>query len=287
MSPQVLRLRNGGLGFLLAAFLAAASIHPVSAASPFQSAADGQAIFQARCTGCHTIGGGTLVGPDLKGVTQQRDLQWLTNFISAPDKVLASGDPIATALLKQFNNVAMPNLGLTPDQVSAVIAYLQTQGGAAGTPAPAQTPTPGPAGDPDRGHALFVHRIHFRGGGPPCMGCHSIDSVGILGGGVMGPNLTPAFAKYGDAGLAAALANIAWPVMKPIYGAHPLTPQEQADLRAFLQAESGQPQASTLVPVIVLSLSGFFAAMIVIGFVWRRRLHGVRRRLVEGSRTEN
>jgi len=302
-------LRIGLKGLWLAAFLAAlrstqclrtvqaaslAVAVPLAWAAPLpQSAADGQAIFNDQCAGCHTIGAGKLVGPDLKGVTQQRDLQWLARFIAEPDKVLASGDPIAAALLQQFGNVPMPNRGLSEKQVAAVIAYLEVQSGAATAPQP--TPIESlPAGDAGRGSpwptvrgrgkALFMGNVHFSSDGPPCMGCHSIGSVGALGGGVLGPDLTNALAKYGDAGLAAALASIPWPTMKPVYADHALAVQEQADLRAFIQAESGRPRANTEAPVLVLSLAGFFAAMILAGILGRKRLRGVRRPLVERAR---
>jgi mono/diheme cytochrome c family protein len=177
--------------------------------------------------------------------------------------------------------VLMPNLGLSQDQVAALVAYLGAPGGAT-APAPL-TPLP-PAGDPARGKALFTGDVDFGSHGPPCLGCHSIDRVGVLGGGVMGPDLTQAFASYGAEGLAAALANIPFPTMEPIYTRHPLTPEEQADLWAFLQAESGQQQANAGLlegVILALSLGGFAVAMAMAGLLWRRRLRGVRRPLVE------
>jgi len=276
MSPQARGLQKAMAGFLLAAFLVALFAQLAWTAPPAQSAADGKAIFDGKCAGCHSIGGGRLVGPDLKGVTALRDRDWLARFIAEPDNVLAAGDPIAVALLQEFNNMQMPNLGLSQEQVAAVIAYLEAPGGA-----PTPSPTAGlAAGDPDRGEALFMGDVHFQSGGPPCMGCHSIDNAGILGGGTMGPNLTQAFARYGDAGLASALANIPFPTMKPIYADHPLTPEEQADLHAYIQAAASQPQTNRELLVLALSLAGFVAAMIAIGIIWRRRLRGVRRPLV-------
>jgi mono/diheme cytochrome c family protein len=282
MTPSIRRLRYGVIGLLLVALLIALSGGLASAAPPLQSTADGQAIFQAQCAACHTIGGGVLVGPDLKGIAQQRDPAWLARFIAQPSKLLAEGDPTAAALLQQFNNVKMPDLGLTQAQVASIIAYLEAQGGGTGTPQPTQPLTATlPAGDSKRGENLFLGIAHLQAGGPPCMGCHSIDKAGLLGGGVLGPNLTGASAKYGDAGLAAALANIPFPTMKPIFAKWPLAPEEQADLRAFLEAEAGQPQANTEWLVLGLSLAGLFGAMIVIWFLWRHRLQGVRRPLLK------
>ncbi|MDP2661500.1 MAG: cytochrome c, partial [Dehalococcoidia bacterium] len=165
------------------------------------SAEDGQAIFQQKCAACHTIGGGDLAGPDLKGVTARRDREWLTRWISAPDKMLAEKDPIATELLKKYNNMAMPNMGVSEAAVAAMLTYLGAQSGTA--PAPGQ-PQPAPAtpGNPATGEALFVGATPLHNGGPPCMACHSIAGIGALGGGALGPDLTQTFDKYGNAGMA-------------------------------------------------------------------------------------
>lgn len=85
----------------------------------------GQTIFETQCMACHTIGAGDRVGPDLQGVTERRDEDWLARWIAEPDLVLAEGDPTAIELLAEFNNVPMPNLQLSTDDVQHVIAYLE------------------------------------------------------------------------------------------------------------------------------------------------------------------
>lgn len=107
----------------------------VEARPPQQTPEEGKTLFEQKCTSCHTIGSGKLVGPDLKGVTTRREPQWLARWIREPDKVLAAGDPIATQLLKEYSNIPMPNLALTDPQVEALIAYLKTaESPAAATP---------------------------------------------------------------------------------------------------------------------------------------------------------
>lgn len=81
-------------------------------------------VFQTRCVGCHTIGKGDLVGPDLAGVTTRRDSAWLRRYLYEPDQMLTDGDPIAAALFAKYRRLRMPNLGLNDEDVQAVLAYL-------------------------------------------------------------------------------------------------------------------------------------------------------------------
>lgn len=256
-------------------------------AGPFtQSAMDGQALFQEKCTACHTIGQGDKVGPDLKDVTLRRDRAWLTRWLSVPDQMVAQGDPIATQLLQKYNMVQMPNFQLTDNQVASLIAYLETQVGAAPAPQPSQPqPVPAvPAGDPLTGKAMFTGVIRFQNGGPPCMGCHSIAGIGALGGGALGPDLTPAFNKYGAAGLANVLATVPFPTMNAVWSQHPLTAEEQANLAAFLQQASvSQRPAEAAGQLAGLAVGGAALLLVLAQLYWRRRLTAVRRPLVARS----
>jgi len=97
-----------------------------------KSAEKGEALFKEKgCTGCHTIGGGKLTGPDLAGVTERREEQWLREWIKSPDKMVMS-DPIAQGLLKEYF-VPMPNQGLTDEEVEEVIIYLKYEGSKKGS----------------------------------------------------------------------------------------------------------------------------------------------------------
>jgi protein SCO1/2 len=87
----------------------------------------GQALFIKTCGSCHTIGKGDRVGPDLLGVTTRRNRGWITKYIAAPDKMRAQGDPIALDLRDRYPTVRMPNLQLSEDDASDVIAYLDAQ----------------------------------------------------------------------------------------------------------------------------------------------------------------
>jgi protein SCO1/2 len=87
----------------------------------------GKNLFQARgCFGCHTVGKGKLAGPDLAGVTDKRDSEWLKKWLKAPDEMMGS-DPTAQELLKEYKNVKMPNLKLKDDEVESLMHYLAAE----------------------------------------------------------------------------------------------------------------------------------------------------------------
>lgn len=144
------------------------------------------------------------------------------------------------------------------------------------------------AGNVENGRDLFMGYAHFEHEGPPCMGCHSVGENGILGGGAMGPNLTNVSNHRSESEILGVLTNagtVTSPVMQPIYSEYPLTAEEQADLLAFMKASVGQPESDKEFLVIGISLGGFVAAVLVLGFIYRGRLRGVRRALVEKATT--
>ncbi|GEM_PF-179784 len=84
----------------------------------------GKELFDKRgCTACHTVGGGRLVGPDLKGVTARRDKKWILSMILNPDS-MQKNDPVAKKLLEEYG-VPMPNQGVTPEEAEAIYEFLK------------------------------------------------------------------------------------------------------------------------------------------------------------------
>ena len=287
------RFIRAGFFVLVALFLLVSSLiffgAPGNAATP---AEQGQAIFEQKCKACHTIGGGRLVGPDLKGVTANRDVDWLVGFITAPDKVIAAGDPIAQQLVQQYG-LPMPNLGVTEADARAVLAYLDTQsGGSKPAPTPTQTTTaPPPVPTPtlilndDTGRDLFTGRLTFKNGGPACLSCHNISAAGFIGGGTVGKDLTNAYATMGEAAIRSILKTTPFPMMKQIYTQKPLTDNEITDVLAFLKSASSTPSAPSQNSSLFFIIGGA-SALLIIGvfqWLWRGRLSGVRRPLVKGG----
>jgi len=102
---------------------------PASSADghPLENFDRGQYLFGRDCIACHTIGHGDKIGPDLRGVTQARDRKWLARMIQKPDQLLSENDPIATALLKKYNNVRMPNIWVSDTEMNLLIGYIEAQ----------------------------------------------------------------------------------------------------------------------------------------------------------------
>lgn len=245
---------------------------------------EGRQIFEQKCVGCHTIGQGDRVGPDLKGVSQRRDRDWLTQWIQAPDQMIARRDPTAMSLLDRYKT-PMPNLGLTREQVLAVISYIDavTAGTAA---APTASTIQLPAGDPVRGKNFFTGVERFQNGGPACLACHSVAGIGALGGGLLGPDLTGVLDRYGGPqGVAAFVGSPATPVMSSVWREKPLTPQELADVVAFLQQASvGERPFQLIWQLAAVALVGAVVLAGVATVYWRDRLAGGLRRRWLGYR---
>lgn len=92
-------------------------------ATPVKISHTGKYLFGKQCAACHTIGHGDKIGPDLEGVATAQGTAWVTRYIADPDKVLASGDPIARALAAKYK-VPMPNLRLGELDVEAIVNFL-------------------------------------------------------------------------------------------------------------------------------------------------------------------
>ena len=89
-----------------------------------EMAARGEAKFNAICVACHMIDS-RMIGPAMKGIYERRSPEWVMNMILNPDGMLKE-DPIAKALLKEYNNAIMLNQNLTEDEARDVAEYLRT-----------------------------------------------------------------------------------------------------------------------------------------------------------------
>ena len=86
-------------------------------------AAAGEANYNA-CIACHAAET-RLIGPALKGVYERRSPAWVMNMIYNASGMLKE-DPIAKALLKEYNNAIMTPSGLDEKETREVAEYLRT-----------------------------------------------------------------------------------------------------------------------------------------------------------------
>ena len=87
----------------------------------------GMYLFKTRCAACHTIGKGDALGPDLVHVTTQRDRSWVARYLAGPDQMLVERDPIALQLFAKYRGVRMPNLGLDPEEIAALLLHIDAE----------------------------------------------------------------------------------------------------------------------------------------------------------------
>jgi len=227
---------------LLIGSIIAVWLNPVPASA--QSDQGGQALFEEKCSPCHSIGEGDILGPDLSGVMAKRDRSWISRWIRFPEEMVRAGDPLAAELLKKWNDIPMPDTGLSQADADAIIAYLESRGEGSASEPSAQDRTsvskPVPLGDPLVGEMLFTGEKPLQHRGTPCIACHNVAGVGALGGGNMGPDLTNVYSRYGESRLAAALGALPFPTMKALYVGRLPTSEEQGDLLAFFARADGQ-----------------------------------------------
>jgi len=85
----------------------------------------GQLIYEKyNCKSCHTIGKGNLIGPDLKGITQRREIEWLKKWILNPQKLIESGDSVAINIYNEFEESPMLPNDMSEIEMEDLLEYL-------------------------------------------------------------------------------------------------------------------------------------------------------------------
>ena len=96
---------------------------------------DGELLFKGYCVACHTIGNGRLVGPDLIGVNEKYEEDWLVSFIQSSQTMVTAGDERAVKVFNEYM-IPMPDQPLSNDQVKDLLTYIGKQS----TPKDAEKP---------------------------------------------------------------------------------------------------------------------------------------------------
>lgn len=259
----------------------------LSGAASAQETSD---FFRQNCMNCHTVGGGRLTGPDLKGVSERKDREWLIKFMMDPKGVIAGGDPYALKILEESRNVPMPTLpGLNHERAERLLNLIDAESKLPESQFKGLQISTKPFTDADRslGRELFTGRVRLSAGGTSCISCHSIHGTSALGGGRLGPDLTNVFERLkGRTALSAWLMAPGTETMQPIFRNHPMTADEINALVAYFDVCAGETPIDPTGYRIATLLMGVAGAVgLVFGFdtVWKRRFHSVRRVLVDAN----
>jgi len=244
--------------------------------------------FKKNCISCHTIGGGRIVGPDLRNVVERKDRAWLVRFITDPQTVLSSGDAYALKLKEEARGVIMPSLpGMTTDRAKALLELIEAESALAKSQLAGVQVSDRPfvAADVQRGRGLFLGTRSLTNGGAACVSCHSVSNIGVLGGGAVGPDLNLVYERLnGRKGLATWLSAPATTTMQAVFGPHPLDADEEVlPLVAYFAYLAKEPaessQAATLI-FLLLGIVGTAGVLMAFDGVWKGRFRGVREDMV-------
>jgi len=203
---------------------------------------DGQSLFQATCSACHSIGKGRLVGPDLKGISERRSKTWAVNFIRSSQTMIKSGDPEAVAVYTEHNKILMPDVNLSDAQIADILAFIESAGSGAAQPT-SSVPAPDMLANAtqsniDSGADLFSGKTRLHNNGPSCAACHKVKDNRIFSSGLLAKELTLSWENMGSAGVAAIIKNPPFPAMKAAYLDYPMTDEEALSLTAYLRSVS-------------------------------------------------
>jgi mono/diheme cytochrome c family protein len=256
-----------------------------------RAADEAASYFRQNCISCHTIGGGRLVGPDLKDVTQRKERAWLQKFVANPKSFLDGGDPYAARLKEEARGAVMPNIsGIDETKTSALLDMIEQE---------SKLPKSQFAGlnigdqpftsvDIANGRKIILGEKHLANGGPACISCHSVDDMTLLGGGRLAPDLTKVYERMrGRKNLASWLQAPATPTMRPLFVSTSLTNDEIVSLVAYLETTARRPQQTSdtaTLSFFFLGLGGSVFAFIGADTIWRKRLRGVRKPMVRGDK---
>ncbi|NMH87481.1 c-type cytochrome [Flavivirga algicola] len=87
-------------------------------------ATQGADVFKKMCTACHRTDK-KFIGPSPKNILTRRSPEWVMNMILNPDEMVQK-DPLAKALLIEFNGSPMANQNLSEEDARAVLEYFRT-----------------------------------------------------------------------------------------------------------------------------------------------------------------
>ena len=84
----------------------------------------GEETFKLKCMACHKPTK-KFIGPAPLGVLERRSPEWIMNMILNPEE-MTQNDPLAKALLIEYNGSPMANQSLTEEEARSILEYFRT-----------------------------------------------------------------------------------------------------------------------------------------------------------------
>jgi mono/diheme cytochrome c family protein len=250
------------------------------------SAEDVGAFYKRNCGACHSIGGGRLLGPDLKNVEKRKDRKWLIDFLIDPKATIAAGDPYGKKLVAEAKGMVMPQVkGVDREMAGALLDFIASRSNGGSPKAAAAAENAFTAADIAFGKDLVTGKQRLANGGPACAACHTFAALPSPGGGALGPDLTREFTRLGGTtGINMWLSSPPTPAMQSIYARHALEPREIRAIAAWLQSQPKVRQAqSSRLFFAAIGAAGCLACLLVMNLIWRRRFTAVRTPLIRNT----
>ncbi len=222
-------------------------------------------LYVQNCSGCHTVGGGELTGPDLKDVST-----WSQNDLFPA--------------VKRMEKEVGP---LTDEEIQSLVDFLKTPD--AGERVKAEEAKVSmkflsqmsPA-DSELGKELFFGEKSFENKGLACISCHGISDYQ---GGHLGPDLTGIYKKMGETALVSANEKASFKIMRAAYKDHAITKQEALHLTEFMKKVSEDPKtASEFNPVVWIGSGLALLFFIVLLFIRPKRKKSTRHNLIKKTK---
>lgn len=85
--------------------------------------AEGESIYDMKCSACHKLTDQRVVGPGWAGITNIRRPEWIMNMITNVDVMLAE-DPQAQKLLEECLT-RMPNQGVSITEARSILEFMR------------------------------------------------------------------------------------------------------------------------------------------------------------------
>jgi len=216
----------------------------------FSQVPEGRQLFTVNCSVCHTIGAGKLIGPDLAGLEQRREREWVFRFIRSSQSMINSGDTEAVKVFEAYDKMIMPDqAALSDEQIEAILLYIGRPGSKAGIsedfepdaePLDAELRPMVSYNDRElekinEGRDLFTGNAKLSSGGPACISCHNVTEQNEFSGGNLAPDLTDVYSRIDEDMIIQLATAPKYPSMQKAYDGRPITSAEASALVSYFR----------------------------------------------------